>query len=184
MSLTPPQIRAAELLAKGHSQQSVGDQVGVSRRTILRWLKQEDFRNLSFGLVGRVSQSPQPAQPQPHQRSSQTHRQSGSLRVEDLVPDVLETLHEILTNPEARTCDRLKAAALIGEWAGLGADKKMAEMEALKLLIDANWVPDEVLVALVEGSKELEESIKNAFQNGNKKALLQSSEEGTFDDNE
>lgn len=184
MPLSPPQIRAAELLAKGHSHQEVGNSVGVSRRTILRWLKQEDFKNLSYGLVGRAAQSPQPTQPQ---RSSQRRQESGSLTPQDLVEDALLAVQAILQDPEARTCDRLKAAALVGEWSGLSHRGKTAEAEALKVLIEANWVSDKVLETLVDGWAELESRIKNALangHNGHKKAPLQVSEEGTFDIND
>jgi hypothetical protein len=114
MGLTPQQIRAVQLLAKGHNQQQVADMVG----------------------------------------------------------DALSAVRDILTDPEARTCDRLKAAILVGDWAGLGADKgKMAEMEALKILIDANWVPNEVLEVLIEAGAELEEKMKDAFQNSYERAV-------------
>jgi hypothetical protein len=187
MSLTPSQIRAAELLSKGHSHQEVGDAVGVSRRTILRWLKQEDFKNLSFGLVGRASQQ---APQQAPQRSPERH--SGSLTPQDLVPDALAAVQGILTDPDARTCDRIKAASLIGEWAGLSQKKsQMVELEAIKVLVEAGWVPDEVLDAMVDSGEQLNQRMKNALaqnghqkysENGHKEALLHKSEEGTFGD--
>jgi transposase len=76
MALSPKQIQAAELLARGYSHQEVGDAIGASRRTILRWLKQQDFRDLSFGLTHRAPQpTPQPAP----QRSPESHKQSNEL---------------------------------------------------------------------------------------------------------
>lgn len=191
MGLTPPQIKAAEMLAKGHSQQATGEAVGVSRRTILRWLKQEDFKNLSYGLVGRAVQSPQPSP----QRFPERRRQSGSLTPEDLIEDALSAVQSILIDPEVRTCDRLKAASLIGEWAGLSHRKPpMHEMEGLEAMIKAGWVPDEVLDALIESSNDMQERVRNAFHNcfekGNKKSLSQevNPERGTvdvdFDDDE
>jgi transcriptional regulator with XRE-family HTH domain len=184
MGLSPQQIRAAELLSKGHSQQSVGEAVGVSRRTVLRWLKQEDFRNLSFGLLGRAAQSPQPAQPQ---RSSEERRRQSGLSPQDLVEDALEAVRAILIDPEVRTCDRIKAAALIGQWAGLGQPAKMVEMEAIKVLVESNWVGNEVLDTLIDAGAEFEQKMKNALanghENGHKKALLQqNTEEGIVDD--
>ena len=160
MSLTPPQIRAAELLAKGHAQQEVGDIVGVSRRTIVRWLKQEDFRNLSFGLLGRVTQSPQ----QVPQRSPENRRQTNDLTPQDLVCDALEAVKDILQDPDSRNCDRLKAASLIGEWAGLGVRGKMAEMEALKILIEAGWISDNTLDTLVANWQILSVEMKKVLR--------------------
>jgi len=186
MGLSPPQIRAAELLAKNHSQQEVADAVGVSRRTILRWLKQPDFKNLSFGLVSRVAQSPQQL-PQPVY-SSEKHRQSNSLTPQDLVEDALSAIRDILQDPDSRNCDRIKVAALVGEWAGLSQKKsQMTEMEAIKVLIEANWLSDEVLEVLINAGVELEEKMKNALaqnhqnahENSHKKALLHKFEEGS-----
>jgi transcriptional regulator with XRE-family HTH domain len=183
MGLTPQQVKAVQLLAKGHSQQEVADAIGVSRRTISRWLKAPEFKNLSFGLVN------QHVKPQPDERSSQRKRQSGSLSPEDLIQDALSAVRDILNDPEARTGDRIKAAALVGQWAGLGQPGKMVEMEALKVLVEANWCPDEVLEVLINAGAELEEKIKNALaqnhqngqENGHKKALPQLPKKGFFD---
>jgi len=156
MTLTPPQIRAAELLAKGHSQQEVGDAVGVNRRTIVRWLKQEDFRNLSFGLLGRAAQLPQ--------RSPESRKQSNDLTPQDLVCDALEAVRDILQDSDSRNCDRLKAASLVGEWSGLGVRGKMAEMEALKILIEAGWIHDNALNTLIENWQILSSEMKNVLR--------------------
>ena len=159
MSLTPPQIRAAELLAKGHSQQEVGDAVGVSRRTIVRWLKQEDFRNLSFGLLGRAAQLPQ----QPPQRSPDSRKSSNDLAPQDLVCDALEAVRDILQDPDSRNCDRLKAAALVGDWVGLGDRRKIHELEAMRVLIDAGWLSPQVVDTVAEAAEFFERTAKEAF---------------------
>jgi transcriptional regulator with XRE-family HTH domain len=160
MSLTPQQIRSAELLAKGHSQEAVGNTVGVSRRTIARWLRREDFRNLSFGLLGRAAGSPQQI---PH-RSVESHKQSNELTPQDLVGDALEAVRSILQDPDSRNADRLKAAALAGQWAGLGDREKMAELEALKVLIDAGWVHDEAINTLVANWEILSTQMKDSLR--------------------
>lgn len=162
MSLSPQQIQAAELIARGYSHQEVGDAVGVSRRTILRWLKLEDFKNLSYGLVGRASASASPTLSQrPSERCPQ---QSSGLTPQDLVDNALEAVRDILQDPDSRNADKLKASALVGEWAGLGQQKtKMAEMEALKILCESGWVPDEVLRALCDGHNEMSERVAAAF---------------------
>ena len=160
MSLTPQQIRSAELLAKGHSQEAVGNTVGVSRRTIARWLRREDFRNLSFGLLGRASQSPQQAP----QRSPESHKQSNELTPQDLVGDALEAVRSILQDPDCRNCDRLKAASLVGEWSGLGVRGKMAEMEALKVLIEADWIDDAAINTLLENWQILSLEMKDVLK--------------------
>lgn len=159
ISLSPQQIKAAELLAKGHSQQEVGDAVGVSRRTILRWLKQEDFKNLSYALIAPAAQSQKQA-PQP---SPPPHRQIGGLKVEDLVPDALEAIRLILQDPEARSADKLKAAALVGQWSGLEYRGKMHEMQCLKALIEAGWIGDSVLEAIVDGGAEFTGKVRKSL---------------------
>jgi hypothetical protein len=178
--LTPNQIKAAELLSQGCSHQEVADACKVSRRTILRWLNQNDFKNLSFGLIHR-----QRTTQQAPQRPPETHRQSNNLTPQNLVEDALIAVRAILNDPDSRNCDRLKAASLIGEWSGLNHRGKIVEAQALQVLIEANWVSDEVLEVLSDGWTELESRIKNALvngHNGHKKAPLQVSEGGTFDD--
>jgi transcriptional regulator with XRE-family HTH domain len=160
MSLTPQQIRSAELLAKGHSQEAVGNIVGVSRRTVARWLKREDFRNLSFGLLGRAAQSPQPS-PNP---SPESRKQSNVLTPQDLVGDALEAVQSILQDPDSRNADRLKAAALVGEWAGLGDRGKMAELEALRVLIEADWIDDGAINTLIANWQILSAEMKNVLR--------------------
>lgn len=159
MALTPRQIRAAELLAKGHSQQAVGEQVGVSRRTILRWLKEEDFKNLSYGLAGRAPEPPKKSIPE---RSPQ-QRHRNSLKVEDLVPDALQTIQVILQDPDARIADKLKAAALVGQWSGLERRGKFDEIEHLQALIEANWIGGSFLDAVVQGGEEFIAKVREAL---------------------
>jgi transcriptional regulator with XRE-family HTH domain len=174
--LTPNQIKAAELLSQGCSHQEVADACNVSRRTILRWLNQNDFKNLSFGLIHR-----QRVAQQAPQRPPERHRQSSNLTPQDLVEDALVAVRGILNDPDSRNCDRLKAAALVGEWSGLNHRGKIVEAQALKVLIDAGWIPEEPREILLEGWAELEARMKAAFINGQKKDPLQESEEGTFD---
>ncbi|HEY9834115.1 MAG TPA: helix-turn-helix domain-containing protein [Stenomitos sp.] len=160
MPLSQKQIRAAELLAKGYSQEEVGKAVGASRRSVSRWLQSEEFRNLSYGLVGRASQPP----PRACERQSEGRQMTSRLNPEDLVPDALEAVRGILQDPDCRNADRLKAASLIGEWAGLGNREKMAEMEALKVLIEAGWIGDAPVNVLVENWQILSAEMKEALR--------------------
>jgi transcriptional regulator with XRE-family HTH domain len=123
MSLSPIQIRAAQLLARGLSQEETGKQVGVSRRTISRWLCKEEFKNLSFGLVNSSSSSTK--NEAEIQSTSQTNDES-SCELSHLVPLAFRTLENILTDPDARKADKLKAATLIGQWGGLTTDFNVA----------------------------------------------------------
>ncbi len=157
MTLTPAQIKAAKLLGQGYSQQDAAVAIGVTRRTIGRWQKQEDFRHLCFGLIHRAPQSTP-------QRASERSSQPETLKVEDLIPDALKAVQEILQDPDCRNCDRLKAASLVGEWSGLGVRGKMAEMEALKILIEAGWIDDRAINTLVENWQSLSAEMKNVLQ--------------------
>jgi len=164
MALSPKQIQAAELLSRGYSHQEVGDAIGASRRTILRWLKQQDFRDLSFGLTHRA---PQPTPQQAPQRSLESRKPSDNLTPQDLVGDALKAVQEILQDPDSRNADRLKAASLIGEWTGLGVRGKMAEMEALKVLIEAGWVDDAAINTLVANWEILSAEMKDVLRGNN-----------------
>jgi hypothetical protein len=161
MALSPQQIQAAELIARGYSHQEVGDAVNVSRRTILRWLKQQDFRDLSFGLTHRATQTGSQQAPR---RSPESDKPISDLTPQDLVADALEAVKNILQDSEARNCDRLKACALVGEWAGLGDRGKMAEMEALKVLLEAGWISDAPIEVLVENWQNLSAEMKNVLR--------------------
>jgi hypothetical protein len=161
MALSPKQIQAAELLARGYSHQEVADAINTSRRTVLRWLKLQDFRDLSFGLVHRA---PQPTPQQAPQRSLESHKQSNDLTPQDLVGDALKAVQEILQDPDSRNADRLKAAALAGQWAGLGSKEKMAELEALKVLIEANWIDDGAINTLVANWEILSAEMKDVLR--------------------
>ena len=49
--LTLQQLKAIELLTDGkRSQQSIADEVGVSRRTIVRWLADQEFQEALKGV--------------------------------------------------------------------------------------------------------------------------------------
>ena len=162
MSLTAKQIKAAELLARNYSHQETADAVGTSRRSILRWLKQQDFRDLAFGLSHRGTQTSSQHHPS---KPSVTEKPFGVLTAEDLVQDALQAVQSILQDSEARTCDRLKAAALVGQWAQLGLEKsKMSEMESLKALLDAGWIGDEPIKVLSENWEILTSEMKEVLR--------------------
>ena len=121
MTLSPQQIRAAELLAQGNSQQDVATSLGVNRETIHRWLQREDFKNLSFGLLNRSARLQDTPKPQ-----SQKNLPGADLTPQDLIPDALLAVRDILQNPDSRNSDKLKAATLIGQWGGLTTDLNVA----------------------------------------------------------
>ena len=119
--MTPIQLRAAQLLASGLTQEEVGKRVGVSRRTIVRWLGIQEFKNLSFGLVSLNPPEKGKVEIPLEKTETQTN-----YALSDLVPMAIKTLVDILVDPEARRVDKLKAVSLVGEWAGLTSDFNVA----------------------------------------------------------
>ena len=175
MSLEPKQIDAAKLLAKGQSQTQTAQAIGVSRRTIVRWLSQSEFKNLCFGLSGEVQAVAKSVNPIDLKSQVQVRNQPNNLTVDDLVPYAVQAIQEILTSPDVRPSDRLKAAALVGQWSGLEYRGKTQELEAFKLLGDANLLPGEMV-------ERVEEVILGCFRNIRSVTGVQ--EEGSFGDDE
>ena len=161
MALSHQQIQAAELISRGYSHQETADAINVSRRTILRWMKQQDFRDLSFGLTHRAPQST--SQQAPERTPVRPNLPEG-LKIEDLIPDALSAVQEVLRNPDSRNCDRLKACSLVGAWANLGGEEKMAEMQALQVLIQAGWIKDEAINTLVANWEVLSSEMKDVLR--------------------
>jgi len=79
--------------------------------------------DLSFGLVNSSSSSTK--NEAEIQSTSQTNDES-SCELSHLVPLAFRTLENILTDPDARKADKLKAATLIGQWGGLTTDFNVA----------------------------------------------------------
>lgn len=120
--MTPIQIRAAQLLAGGLTKQEVATQLGLSRRTITRWCATEEFRNLSFGLLNSTS----PEKVKSEIPSCHTDDENQEDDLNSLVPLAIKTLRDILSDPDSRKVDKLRAATLLGEWAGLTSDFNVA----------------------------------------------------------
>ena len=147
MSLSPQQIRAAELLSQGNSQQDVATSLGVNRKTIQRWLQKADFKNLSFGLLNRSARLQDTPKPQ-----SEKNLPCADLTAQDLIPDALVAVRDILQNPDSRNSDKLRAATLIGEWGGLTTDFNVAltSLRRYGLVLcqsdDGDWTVKQLLV--------------------------------------
>jgi hypothetical protein len=164
MSLEPKQVKAANLLAKGQSQTQTAQAIGVSRRTIVRWLSQAEFKNLCFGLSGDVQPVARSIHSIELEKPIQVRGQSNNLTVEDLVGDALQAVQDILSNPEARPGDRLKAASLIGEWAGMAHRGKVHELQASVLLRDLGFLPRESVELVQIAYEECQQKIKQAMR--------------------
>jgi hypothetical protein len=128
--LTLQHLKAIELLTDGkRSQQSIADEIGVSRRTIVRWLADQEFQAALKGVgTNQFVVNPEVLQPQ---QSPVSIRH----KLNSLAGTVIEQVEAILLNPDARSADKLKAAQLLGKWCGLDAsvEASIFAMELVKL---------------------------------------------------
>lgn len=108
MPFSDSQLKALKVLSKKGTYREAAIAAEVSVRTIIRWMKLEDFQE----ALGRKGQ----------QRTELVKEivTISELQVVDLIPKALATIQEILENPDSRSSDRLKASELVGKWAGLG----------------------------------------------------------------
>jgi hypothetical protein len=164
MSLEPTQLKAAKLLAKGYSQTETAQSIGVSRRTVVRWLTQPEFKNLCFGLSGEAQPVVKSVNPIDLESQVQVGIKSNNLTVEDLVGDALQAVQDVLTNPEARPVDRLKAASLVGEWAGLSVRGKIHELEIFKTMRERGFLSRPSLELVEIAYSECQQKIKQAIR--------------------
>lgn len=162
MSLDPNQVKAARLLAKGQTQTQTASAVGVSRRTIVRWSTLPEFKNLCFGLS---AEAPAPvAKSYPPESPVRVRLQPNNLTAEDLVPNALQAVQDILTDPDARTSDRLKAASLAAEWAGLSIRGRIHELQAFQVLRDLGFLQKESVELVEIAYSECQQKIKQAMR--------------------
>lgn len=162
MSLDPNQVKAARLLAKGETQTQTAEAVGVSRRTIVRWLSLPEFKNLCFGLS---AEAPAPvAKSHPPESPVRVRSQPNNLTAEALVPNALQAVQDILTDPDARTSDRLKAASLAAEWAGLSIRGRIHELQAFQVLRDLGFLQKESVELVEIAYSECQQKIKQAMR--------------------
>ena len=109
MALSDQQLKALEILSRNGTQDQAAKAVNVSRRTIIRWTKLPEFKEgLGATSKNRI------------EKTVEIIKQKEDLEIEDLVPKALQKVRDILEDSEARKSDQLRAAELIGKWAGLG----------------------------------------------------------------
>lgn len=158
MSLTQKQILAAKALSNGCSQQEAADQVRVDRKTIQRWLKREDFKTLSYSLTESATKAPPVAK--------EVSCSEKIENVNDLIPDSLGVLKEILLDPEARRADRLRAVDIVLRSSGLPGKNQVDPITNLNALVVSGWLPQEKIEKLA--------SLFDEFNNGAKLVMSDS----------
>jgi hypothetical protein len=146
--LTPEQLQALDLLSSGKSQSAVADDLGVSRRTVVRWMSRPEFRQALDGL-GSNQFVINPDAIEPEIIKPQSSRFSVRERLNGLIPVIVDECEAILKNPDTRTADKLKSAAMLAKWAGL-EDRPDTALLAFDYLIDEGIAPIEVARFYVE----------------------------------
>jgi hypothetical protein len=105
----------------------IAAKLGTSVRTIQRWLKDETSVSVKV-VTMKADKDTNP----PTSKMSQKCRDNSdrfdiglsrrmAIRLLNLSEAALNTVEETLLDPDARRTDKLRAAALIGDWLGLGS---------------------------------------------------------------
>jgi hypothetical protein len=109
MPLSEKQLIALQILSKRGTYEEAASAAKVNRRTVIRWAKIPEFKeqlgNFSKARV-RVA--------------SEVIKEQEKLEIEDLVPKALAKVRDILEDEDSRRADQLRAAEIVGKWAGLG----------------------------------------------------------------
>jgi hypothetical protein len=154
--LTPNQLEAVSGIAKGLTPSQIGKVIGVSSRTIQRWLKLPEFVDAISQIQSEIS----------HRVKVEVVEDviSISSRLENLASKSLDCLEQIIDNPEARTSDRVQAAkVLISNWQQM-QPPVMSELEAVKILVEANWINDDAINVLLTNWEILSARMKDSLR--------------------
>ena len=105
MSLTLQQLEAIALLGKGTKTSEVSSQLGITQRTVQRWLKDDEFAK----AVAEISR-----------QATQLVVEATSFdlfeEIEKATESSVKLLTEIIDNPDIRPSDRLKAVDIVRRW--------------------------------------------------------------------
>jgi len=110
--LTEQQLKAASALARGLSQGRAAEVAGVNRRTVVRWLKEDPFFRSE---IERLSAEVEDIRVEVVEKIIENEEVS----LKDLLPKALKVVKEILDNPDSRSADKIRAASLVADWAGV-----------------------------------------------------------------
>ena len=123
------QLRAAEALASGATQGKAAEVAGVTRITILRWLKNPDFRN----KVQELTRQFHLAQSEAFVESAKEQVQDGAVTKSELI----SIFSSILRDEEKRIGDRIKAGQSLAKWMGLENGNGITEPKPPELPAEA-----------------------------------------------
>jgi len=105
MSLTPQQLGAVALLGKGAKTSEVAHQLGITQRTVQRWLKDDEF-STAVAEIGKET------------TRLVVEMTSFNLfeEIERATESSVKLLTEMIENPDIRPSDRLKAVDIVRRW--------------------------------------------------------------------
>jgi hypothetical protein len=109
--------RAFELFDHGLSFEEVATQLDVSSRTVRRWVASRDDAD-ALTEDDRHSNSGT-ATPERMSLDDLPEYACLGADVDELIPDCLKVLRDILKDEDSKTSDRLRAISLILDWSGL-----------------------------------------------------------------
>jgi hypothetical protein len=123
---TTEQLKVAQALACGDTQKDAGRKAGVSRSSVIRWMKLPAFR-----------QKVQELTEQYHLTQDETFIEAARESVEEAVTpkELVGYFTSILRDEDVRIADRLKAGQCLGRWMGLedGALNQQVDVPELPL---------------------------------------------------
>lgn len=105
---------ALQLLSKNISQSRVAQLVGVDRRTVVRWLKEDDFRKqLNENRRDHLESALDKVLDDSSIASDLSENNQKISQIDSLLAKALAALDSIISCPESRNVDRLKASEMI-----------------------------------------------------------------------
>ena len=155
-ALTTQQLEAVAELARGVSLPEIAKKLKISTRTLQRWTKVPEFIAARNDIQNKVC----------HKVKADVVDELASIssRLENLASKSLDCLGEIIDNPEARTSDRVQAAkVLISNWQQM-QPPVMSELEAVKILVEANWINDDAINVLLTNWEILSARMKDSLR--------------------
>jgi hypothetical protein len=125
---TPQQIKAAQALASGLSQGKAAKESGVTRITVIRWLKKPEFCRKVQELRGKAEKASDSAFVQTTKEVTKKQvKAAGGITSNDLI----EILAKVAKDEECRVADRIRATEVLGRWLGLGESKPYQQPPAV-----------------------------------------------------
>ncbi len=119
--LTPQQILAAQSLALGQSQGVAAQRAGVTRITVVRWLRKPHFKEKVQEFKREIEEIEGESFREAAKEVGETIRENARKILDQ---DGLKLFaSEMVQNEELSPMARLKAAAQLGKWLGMEAPK-------------------------------------------------------------